>query len=125
MQWRLINRNRRELITSILLVALAFRALIPVGFMPATEKPFSLEICHAGFLAHLGPHGLGQHPDSQSNFDHCPFGSAPATGPISQTTALLLPSWLIASASAVDFEPLRLGVRHDRAHPPRGPPVKV
>lgn len=36
MAYRRRNRNRRELITELVLVALAFRALIPAGFMPAT-----------------------------------------------------------------------------------------
>jgi hypothetical protein len=31
-----------------LLVAFALRALIPPGFMPATDRPFSLEICWEG-----------------------------------------------------------------------------
>jgi hypothetical protein len=38
---RLITgRIQRELLTSLLLVAIAFRALIPVGFMPSAARPF-------------------------------------------------------------------------------------
>jgi hypothetical protein len=42
----------------IMLVAFASRGLIPAGFMPASDRPFSLEICWdglpAGMLAQLG-----------------------------------------------------------------------
>src|SRR2546429_8560543 len=42
MRSTLFNRRRRELVTSILLVAVVFHALIPAGFMPPSGTPFSL-----------------------------------------------------------------------------------
>jgi hypothetical protein len=45
-------RNRRGLIGALLL-ALIVRALIPAGFMPATDRPFSFQICPDGYPAHL------------------------------------------------------------------------
>jgi hypothetical protein len=48
-----LHRKSRHWLTSILLVAVAFRALIPVGFMPSGERPFTLELCPDWFPAHL------------------------------------------------------------------------
>jgi hypothetical protein len=49
---------------SMMLVAFASRALIPPGFMPASDRPFSIEICWedlpADMLAHVEP----SHADS-------------------------------------------------------------
>lgn len=48
-----LHWKSRQWLTSILLVALAFRALIPVGFMPSDERPFTLALCPDWFPAHL------------------------------------------------------------------------
>jgi hypothetical protein len=45
-------------VISALLVALVVRALIPAGFMPAADRPFSFQICPDGFPAAL----LAQEP---------------------------------------------------------------
>jgi hypothetical protein len=62
---RRLNRASRKLIAGMMLLAFAVRALIPPGFMPATDRPFSIEICWEGLpaqmLAHGGPAG---HADS-------------------------------------------------------------
>ena len=47
----LFKRSRRNLLTSLLLVTLACRALTPTGFMPSGHGPFSMTICHAGMPA--------------------------------------------------------------------------
>jgi hypothetical protein len=47
------KRNMRTLMAGIMLVAFASRALIPSGFMPASGRPFSLEICWEGLPAEL------------------------------------------------------------------------
>jgi hypothetical protein len=51
------KRSRRTLIASIMLVAFALRALVPTGFMPASDRPFSIEICWEGFPAEMLAHG--------------------------------------------------------------------
>ncbi len=122
MPYRRRNQSQRELITGLVLVALAFRALIPAGFMPATDRAFSLEICRAGFLAAIDPLDQPAPPDHSSHFEHCPFGTAPATGPIAAVPALPA-GGLRAFPPAGDFVTLRLGVRLDRAHQPRAPPL--
>jgi hypothetical protein len=120
---RLITgRIQRELLTSLLLVAIVFRALIPAGFMPSADRPFSLEICHAGSLALPAGSDHSGHPGHSSHFDHCPFGSAPGTGPLTSLPRVE-PTGLTAPAAVGHFATLRLGVRLDRAHAARAPPL--
>jgi hypothetical protein len=122
----LLHSDRRLWITSLLLVSLVFRALIPVGFMPSSDKPFSLEICRGGFLAQVDPRDLdqNQHPGTSSHFEYCPFGSAPATGPISQV-AIVLPFQLTVTEFVAAAKSPRLIARRERAHEARGPPRLV
>jgi len=110
--------RRRDSLTSILLALLLFRAYIPVGFMPASGTPFLLELCPAASSVPMPAH---HHTESHTHFEHCPFGSAPAAGPISHFVAFES-AGQIASQIAVRFESVRLGVALPRAHPPRGPP---
>jgi hypothetical protein len=124
---RLITgRIQRELLTSLLLVAMAFRALIPVGFMPSAERSFSLEICRAGTLALVSTTSAGSNhsvpPDHSSHFEHCPFGSAPGSGPLSSLPHVVQ-AHLSAPPAIGHFATARLGVRLDRAHAARAPPL--
>jgi hypothetical protein len=117
------SRTRRELITALLLVALAFRALIPVGFMPAADGSVSLQICRAGFLASIDPPDQ-RAPAGHSHFEHCPFGSAPASGPIANAPGL--PAAAATSSPPLgDSVTLRLSARFDAAHQPRAPPARL
>lgn len=50
---RVLNPTQRLWVISTLLVALLVRALIPAGFMPAADRPFSFQICPDGFPAAL------------------------------------------------------------------------
>jgi hypothetical protein len=108
----------------MLLVALAFRALIPAGFMPAADGGFSLQICRAGFLASIDPPDPHAPPGHPSHFEHCPFDSAPATGPTANVPALHA-AGLTPSPPLGDFVTLRLGARLDAAHQPRAPPARL
>jgi hypothetical protein len=121
MRRRHINHGRLNLITGALLLALAFRAWVPVGFMPAPGSLFSLEICPEGFPAQMVSHHAHDHSGRHTHFECCPFGSAPAAAPISQVAAVL-PNGPLASPPIVAFEGLRLTVRLDRAHQSRAPP---
>jgi hypothetical protein len=116
-----VFHSRQDLFSSLLLAALLFRAYVPVGFMPAAGAPFLLEMCPATYqaqnLAHHGHHESTTH----AHFANCPFGSAPAAGPISHIIAFDPPAPVV-SRSFQRFEPLRLIARLDHAHPPRGPP---
>jgi hypothetical protein len=49
------KRKRQTILAAILLAGFASRALIPAGFMPSADRPFSLELCWDGLpAAHLG-----------------------------------------------------------------------
>jgi hypothetical protein len=103
----------------LLLALLVFRAYVPAGFMPASGVPFALELCPAataGMPAHLHHHA-GTHAD----FESCPFGSAPAAGPISHhfdfESAGPAPTLRMLAPEA-----RRINQRAERSHQPRGPP---
>ena len=98
------KRSSRALLASIMLVPFALRALIPPGFMPASDRPFSIEICWEGFPANMLAQGeppsadsMGMdsmqgahhhHSGSPPHSEHCVFGTCSA-GP---TPHLPLPS---------------------------------
>jgi hypothetical protein len=50
---RVLRPKQRLWVISALLLALVVRALIPAGFMPAIDRPFSFQICPDGFPAAL------------------------------------------------------------------------
>jgi hypothetical protein len=79
-----------------MLLAFALRALVPQGFMPSSDRPFTVQICPEGFPAQLlmlaGHHHHHGGPDSHS--EHCVFGTACASAPPSQ------PALPIASSPA-------------------------
>lgn len=50
------TRATRQRLLLAVLLALALRALIPIGFMPAGDGTLSLMICPGGFPAALLPH---------------------------------------------------------------------
>jgi hypothetical protein len=120
----LLHRRPHRWTTGILLVALAFRALIPVGFMPSAERPLTLEICHAGSLSAPGVQHQGPQPAGSSRLEHCPFGAAPSVGLLPHTSAPV-PAGAIQSPSAAAVESLRYVARLERAHPARAPPRLV
>jgi hypothetical protein len=86
----LSNKATRKLIAGVMLLAFAVRALVPQGFMPSSERPFTVEICPEGFPAELlmlGGHHH-HHGGPQSQTEHCVFGTACASGPPSQLAVL-------------------------------------
>ena len=99
------NKATRKLISAVLLLAFALRALIPPGFMPATDRPFMVEICPEGFPAELlmlgGHHHHHGGPHSQT--EHCVFGTACASGPPSHLALLThrSPTKLVRAAARV------------------------
>jgi hypothetical protein len=121
MRSTLFNRRRRELVISILLVTLVLRALIPVGFMPASGEGFSLTICRADLPAPSAPQDTGRHPGNPLHVEHCAFGNAPAAGPAMEV-ARVLPTAVPAAEPILLSEPLRINVGLVRVQQPRGPP---
>lgn len=122
------RRVRRKLLTGSLLVAMTFRVLIPTGFMPSSERPFSLEICHGGTVSPSG-HGsdgaAGHHPlPDRPHYEHCPFGAAPAPGPVASVPGFL-PAAPVVERSMRPDASLRLISRLQRAQSARAPPFAV
>jgi hypothetical protein len=123
---------------SIMLVAFALRVLIPPGFMPSGDRPFSLEICWEDLSADLHAHAdssqsasmdmgsmaMGQghnHHGTSSHSEHCVFGTACSAGPISHLTPpsdFSSPQQLRAA-----FASISVAVRVVYLPPPRAPPV--
>jgi hypothetical protein len=104
----------------LLLALLLFRAYVPVGFMPASGVPFALELCPSATMALLGH--LHHHPGTHADFESCPFGSAPAAGPISHHIGFASagPAPLARMAEPESLPP---ALRALRTHQPRGPPA--
>ena len=124
MQARLRHTRRLDVLAIVLLAAFIFRSYIPVGFMPASGTPFLLELCPAYAGAMPSQHEHHHHSQTHTNFQDCPFGSAPASGPVSQLITFEPPG-RISSSVDIPLESERLGIRPLRAHQPRGPPSLV
>jgi hypothetical protein len=129
---RIEDRQRRSRASLLLLALLLFRAYIPAGFMPASGVPFALELCPVGLAgmpaAHLLHHaGIPDHPGthdhsgSHADFAACPFGSAPAAGPISHHVDFESPVPAL-SHPTVAFQSPFFSFRPQRSQLPRGPP---
>jgi len=143
----LSERSRRQWLASTLLAAFALRALIPAGFMPAPDRPFSLEICWEGLPSGMLAQGedspassmdmdsmdmgsmdkgsAAQHRSGgHSHSEHCVFGTACSAGPISH---LPLPSGISAAQQllAVSFVAVAGTVRLVHLPPPRAPPGRL
>jgi hypothetical protein len=119
----LLNRRRRRTAGLWLLALLIFRAYIPVGFMPASGTPFALELCPVGLAGMPAAH-VHQHSGTHADFATCPFGSAPAAGPVSHDIAFEPPVLALSRTVAAPQSPI-LTLRPQRSHLPRGPPSLV
>jgi hypothetical protein len=136
---------------TLLILGLVFlRGLVPAGFMPASGRPFSIEICWEGLPGELlaqvershadsvgmgsmpmdpmpadstSHHGAQQGPHHHSGSDHCVFGSCSA-GPIPH---LPLPSDFSSAQQlrAVAFASIAVAVRVVHLPQPRAPPVRL
>lgn len=90
---RFLSTRTRTLIAAVMLAAFAVRALIPLGFMPVSASPLTLEICPDGLpaalLGHAGHHhhGNGADHNQHGHGDHCLFGGAGAA-PLAASAAL-------------------------------------
>jgi hypothetical protein len=121
MKARLCHARRSDVLAIVLLAALIFRAYIPLGFMPASGTPFLVELCPAYAVGALGHHAHHHHSQGQADFENCPFGSAPALGPVSHLIAFE-PAGQIASFATIPAEQGQLVSRLLHTHQPRGPP---
>jgi hypothetical protein len=143
-----LHPTHRRWLLGALLVALIVRSLIPAGFMPATDRPFSFQICPDGFPAHLlksaasGAHaehhhshqdpstdaGAGidsggeTHRHSSAGANHCPFSAAASAGPLAWAAvffaAAVAPESPQFFYASPTLQPLTFRVQQ-----PRGPPA--
>jgi hypothetical protein len=123
MRIRFSRKASRILIAGVMLFAFAVRSLIPAGFMPSSERPFSAEICPEGFPAELLVHaGHHHHGAGHSYTDHCVFGTACVSGSPSHSSVLTDVS-LSSLAAAAPSVARAIVVRLVFLPHSRGPPV--
>lgn len=120
-------------------MAMAVRALIPAGFMPSADRPFTLEICPDGFPAQLlsshASHtmhaGMAMHGDDAAKHDgsdraaraeHCVFAAVASVAPPPPLAVLLTPLLSEAAPPADSYRSLIELTRY-RVQQPRGPPA--
>jgi hypothetical protein len=146
-----LSRNTRQWVISALLVALVTRALIPAGFMPATDRPFSFQICPDGFPAQLltrsqNPHAHHQHAEghaagveqiataesdtagtsthhqhSAAGKEHCVFAAAAVVGPLAFAPTFAAEAVIALPVAALTLPSHTESIRF-RIPQPRGPP---
>jgi hypothetical protein len=111
-------RRRLAIIAPLLLVVLA-RALVPSGFMPASDGSAQLTLCPDGMLM---PSDAALANAGHLHADHCPFGAAPFAAPISAPPVI---PQLAAAVGSARFapSPWPSAGRTARSHQPRAPPA--
>jgi hypothetical protein len=119
---RVFHKNSRMLIAGVMLLAFAVRALIPQGFMPSSDRRFAVEICPEGLPSQLVTHTHGHHGGGHSSTDHCVFGTACASGPLSHPSVLTDISFS-AIAPAAPSTTETIAVRLVFLPHSRGPPL--
>ncbi len=151
MRSRYFSRNTRHWLISLLLVAVSVRALIPAGFMPSPDQPFTLQICPDGFPAQLlnrsaVPADQGDHhshhahhadaapaqADSEapatahqhesSRAQHCVFAAAAGAGPVTHAPIIAATTNTLAAPDFLSTSPAFESHRY-RIQQPRGPPA--
>jgi len=115
--------SSRRLIAALAVIAFAFRALIPAGFMPDSVHPLSLTICPEGMDPQLMSHDMGG-GHAGSHVDHCPFGSVPASGPLSNI-AVISSIAFVAPTAVIAYQTVPVRIRLVHIAQPRGPPRAV
>jgi hypothetical protein len=108
--------------------------------MPATDRPFSFQICPVGFPAELlrnahsehaahhghsddrgGEHQGSSHEHSFANSEHCVFAAAAGAGPLAFALTFFAPDPISDSPEFFYVSP-RLQPQRHRIQQPRGPP---
>lgn len=137
MRARVFRNGAGHWLISALLITFAFRALIPAGFMPSADRPFTLQICPDGFPAQLllsaNPHMDMAHATHQghdapshnqhgaSYSQHCVFGAATGVGPAPHVlivaTSLLVQPQALPTFTLTHFKAQRYSVQQARAPP--------
>jgi hypothetical protein len=109
----LLKPRTRRILASTLLVAFASRAFIPPGFMPAADRPFSIEICPEGFPAEMLARSEPAHEDSVAP------GSMP--GMSGDSTAAHSMPGMASESVPKDSDPAGAVPGHGKHHHPGSP----
>jgi len=121
-------RAARGWLAALALLAFGLRALVPLGFEPASGA-VALVMCHEGFPADFFRHGARRHrmgaPRTPSPSDsHCLFCNSVSPAPANALTALVLPV-LPAIAPPEVHAPLLRGLKRGHTPQARAPPPLV
>ena len=122
---RALPRGRaRALLAGAALLLFALRALVPVGFEPASDGSLSLVICQDGLPAPLKHSGVPARGGGASHNDHCLFCNSPGTAPapILITLAAIL---LLVLAAVTPRTPALEGLRLLHLPQARAPPALI
>lgn len=150
MSRRLFNVSTHRWLASLVLLSFTIRALVPLGFMPSADRPFTLQICPVGFPSHLLPqaaaedpraHRHGDHhstglagaqkaasPDGSSHdhdawrAQHCVFGAVTSAAPVSQAFVVTVALDLTRLPEADSVSSIIKAPRY-RVQQPRAPPA--
>lgn len=109
--------RRRYVAIQLLLGLLLLRAAIPAGFMPQDGNPFRIQLCSVGL-----PNDLAPTMPQGGHGEDCPFGHAPAAGPLADFI-VPKPAAPVSLALPAAFESIVPGLRLSQAHRARAPPV--
>jgi hypothetical protein len=113
------DKASRAWLAGAVLLAFALRALVPPGFMPGGERPFSIEICPDGFPAQLLAHhhhgGAADTHEAHCVFAVCAHGGLAHSSPF---TGISLERFVVA-AWPVEAVPV---IHLVHLPYPRGPP---
>lgn len=135
-----VGKRTGRALASFLLLAFLVRSLIPAGFMPAADRPFTLEICPDGFPVHLLPrHADHVHPASDTGSDagtgpapgsshhtswstHCAFAAIASAPPSAHPGAFAL-HFEVATLPFADADARVVTTTRFRIAQPRAPPL--
>jgi hypothetical protein len=134
-----LNGTSRRWFAGAALLVIAARSLIPAGFMPSADRPFTLEICPDGFPVRLlpaasqhsrhehgnaGSHGSessgGSHDHGSWQSGHCVFAGVASTPPVHDSGfefGIVVPVWLALDPKSESFTSFRCHTPNPRAPP--------
>jgi len=136
MSIRLATFRQHRWLPSLLVLVLALRALIPVGFMPSGNGQLALQICPEGFptvLLHTSGHHHHNSQDSSpaTGHDHkswmqghCPFGAAAGAPAVCHSLVVTVDLQSAAPPPDTETVAAALDFRFLVAQP-RAPPVRL
>jgi hypothetical protein len=123
LQWFRHPRVREPLLALLLVVVFA-RALLPAGFMPASDGGFPLQLCSAGLPAPLNTGGTTPAAPASSGIDTlCGFAATPMLAGLPNAVGLFVALLVICLLSLQGHPAATAGIGPKRAQSARAPPA--